>query len=49
MRTVLYLYRTGTIGRHAQRRPRRKSLNLIILVWCLEGELNPHEVAFDGF
>ena len=24
-------------------------LNLLTLDWCREGELNPHEVAFDGF
>ena len=27
----------------------RNLLNLLTLVWCREGELNPHEVAFDGF
>lgn len=27
----------------------RNLLDLLTLDWCREGELNPHEVAFDGF
>ena len=28
---------------------KRNLLHLLHLDWCREGELNPHEVAFDGF
>jgi hypothetical protein len=27
----------------------RNLLYFLTLDWCREGELNPHEVAFDGF
>ena len=27
----------------------RNLLNLLALIWCREGELNPHGVASDGF